>query len=644
MRNRKLLGVLALAAVVGCSASEKSVTGPGPTGALAVQVGGLPGATGARVTVTGPTGADMAVTGSTVLTGLAAGDYTVAALYVDAQSQTWTPQVSAGTVSVLPGDTASVLVTYSGGPATTLDLTIAGIQLIQSTQRADGSVPMVGGRDAMLRVFAGANQANSARPSVRIRLFQGAVQVDSFSVPAPGGSVPLTADTASLAASWNVLIPGARMLPGLSLQAEIDPEDAYPETDEGDNTWPGGSAREAVTVQNVPAFDLTFVPVKQSVNSLTGSVNGSNKAALADVTERMHPLGVVNVTVHSTYTTSAPALQSNDGNGGWGQILSEIYALRAADHASADYVGIVPATYGSGIAGLGYVGAPAAIAWDKASSAPGVIAHELGHNFGRQHAPCGNPSGPDPQYPYADASIGTWGLDLPALSLKAPGTYKDLMSYCNPDWISDYNYVAVLSFRGIAPAVASRADQPATADGEGLLVWGRIVHGNVILEPAFVVRAPATLPAEGGPHRVEGFDAAGGRVFSIGFAGEEVADLPHGDERHFAFVLPLGATDRARLTTLRLTGEGLTAIQRSSPVRSAVPAPGSAPIRVARQGGELEVRWDQAYPMALVRDARTGAILSFARGGLGRVAATGPVRVELLQGITPEPGVTLVVP
>jgi hypothetical protein len=644
-RNVHLI-LLSLGAVLAAcgGGSAKTVTGPGPTGALSVQVGGLPGATAARVTVTGPGAAPISVTGSTLLSGLPVGDYAVAALYVNAQSQTWTPQLSAGTVAVIAGDTASVLVTYAGGPATTLNLRIAGVQLIQSTQRADGSVPMVAGRDAMLRVFATANEANTARPAVRIRLFQGATQVDSFSLPAPGASAPLAVDTSSLANSWNVVIPGARILAGLSLQAEVDPGDGYAENNEADNGWPGGTARQAITVQNVPSFGLRFVPVRQSVNNLTGNVSSSNQAALADLTARMHPLGAVSVDVRGSFTTSAAALQSDDANGAWGQILNEIYALRTADHSSADYVGIVPVTYGSGIAGLGYVGAPAAISWDKTSSAPGVIAHELGHNFGRQHAPCGNPGGPDPQYPYADGSIGTWGLDLPAQSLKAPGTYKDLMSYCNPDWISDYNYVAVLNFRGPAPAMATRAAPAPTTASDGLLVWGRIIHGNVILEPAFTVSAPATLPAATGPHRIEGLDAQGGRIFSLGFAGELVADLPRGDERHFAFVLPLGAADRGRLASVKLTGDGLTAVRQAGALRDAA-APGSAaPVRVARQGEELEVRWDTAYPMALVRDARTGEILAFARGGQGRVAAAGAVRVDLLNGVTATPGVTLVVP
>jgi len=632
------MSVLALAALLAaCGGSQKSVVGTGPGGSLAVAVVGLPAGTAGRITVTGPGGYSRQVTTTTQLSGLVGGSYQLTAGYISAQNQTWTASLSADSVLIVGSDTVSVTATYTGGPVTTLNLRVAGVQLIQSTQRADGSVPMVAGRDALLRVFATANSANTARPLVRVRLFQGATQVDSVDVSAPSASVPQVADTATLASSWNVLVPGARVTSGLSYQVMVDPGDAVAETSETDNRWPGGASLQAVAVQTVPQFDLRFVPIRQSVNNLTGQVSGANKDALAAVTRSMFPLSATNVDVHATYTTNAPAYESNDGNGAWSQTLSEISALKSADGSASDYVGILQVTYGGGIAGLGYVGYAASIAWDKAASAPGVIAHELGHNFGRNHAPCGNPSGPDPQYPYVNADIGTWGLDLPALSLKAPGTYKDLMSYCNPDWISDYNYLAVLAARGTGPSI-----QPAAPGaGRGLLVWGRIINGNVILEPAVVVDAPARLPAAAGPHRVEGFDAAGGRVFSLSFTGDLVPDLPSGDERHFAYVVPLAQSEQARLASVRLTGNGLTAVRLPAAGLRAGNAP-VMPVSGVRVGQEMDVRWDPVYPMAVVRDARTGQIVSFARGGAARVpAGAAGVTVDLSDGIATMPRVTI---
>ena len=47
----------------------------------------------------------------------------------------------------------------------------------------------------------------------------------------------------------------------------------------------------------------------------------------------------------------------------------------------------------------------------KAEFSRVTYVHELGHGQGLRHAPCGNPAGPDPDYPYAGAKIGVWGYD-----------------------------------------------------------------------------------------------------------------------------------------------------------------------------------------------------------------------------------------
>ena len=52
----------------------------------------------------------------------------------------------------------------------------------------------------------------------------------------------------------------------------------------------------------------------------------------------------------------------------------------------------------------------------------------------------------DPDYPYPDGSIGVWGYDLVNEELVSPDT-PDLMSYCHPQWISDYNFSKALSNR-----------------------------------------------------------------------------------------------------------------------------------------------------------------------------------------------------
>jgi hypothetical protein len=626
----------ATSAVLAACGGGKDPSGPGPQGTLDIQVSGLPAGAAARVTLVGPDGLSRAVTLSGLLGDLAPGAYIATARYVIAQNQTWNPLVSTDTFDVTAGDTVVVPVAYTAAPLPTVNYGIAGYMLMQSVQRADNSIPMVAQRAAFIRVFATASAANTTRAALRIRLYSAGIQVDSIDVLSQAASVPQTVDTASLGFSLNAFIPATRVVSGLSFSAELDPDDAIPETDKTDNRYPA-SGTTPVLVQSARHLDLRFVPVHQSVNGLTGAVNAANKGTYSGLTERMMPLGTTAVDVRAPFSTAAPALDANDNNGGWSQILSETNSLRVAEGAVRNYLGIVAVTYGGGIAGLGYIGLPAAVSWDKSSSAAEVIAHELGHNFGRNHAPCGNPGGVDAQFPHAGGGIGVWGIDLGLMQLRSPATYKDLMGYCNPDWISDYTYLGVLGWRGAGPAVeAARA--PA---GPGLLVWGRVVQGNVVLEPAFEVDAPAVLPSRAGPHRVEGYDGSGARLFGISFEGDAVGDLPRGEERHFAFVVPLSRSELTRLASLRLVGQGLTA-QRlgSAALRSGPPSTRTVSVRAA--GAATRVRWNPAYPLAVIRDSANGEILGYARGGVGSVESGGrAVRVELSDGVASAPGAVL---
>ena len=498
------------------------------------------------------------------------------------------------------------------------NLQVAAVHLTQVVQTLGGSVPLVQGKSGLLRVWVTTGLANAFQPDVRVRLYNGATLIQESIIPAPSSSVPLALDEGSMTASWNLPVTAGQIGPGLGVQIEIDPGNAVSETNESDNTFPA-SGTHAFNVQSPGAFDVVFVPVRQSVNGLEGAAGAGG--AFTGVAQSMFPVSSIDGQARAVYVTDAPELQSGNGNGAWGTILSEVAALRAADGSSLAYYGVVKVSYGGGVAGMGYIGAPISIGWDKGGAA-GVAAHEWGHNFGRRHAPCGGAGNPDGSYPYAGGSIGVYGYN--GSSLLSPSTYKDLMGYCSPDWISDYTYEAILSYFG---APSPPAYVPPTPE-DGLLIWGRIDESGAVLEPAFHVQAPALLPERPGRYRVRGLDAAGAEIFSLSFDG---AELPAeaGDGRHFAFVLPLSRLGGRELGALRLDGAG------ASVVRSAPPAAGpgepSAELDVRPlTDGDVEVTWNAArYPMALVRDPTTGLVISFARGGDVQVPLMGD-RVEVV--------------
>jgi hypothetical protein len=285
---------------------------------------------------------------------------------------------------------------------------------------------------------------------------------------------------------------------------------------------------------------------------------------------------------------------------------------------------VAKVSYGNGVAGVAYVSNPAtfpaqvaraALGWDYIPSGSIVAAHELGHNWARNHAPCGGPSGIDLNYPRADGSTGGFGYALSSGTLEPP-TSSDIMGYCDSKWISEYTYSAVMNYLGSgSPLVhggsASLAVQPC------LVVWGHIRNGELVLEPAFQVNTRPNLPRQAGPYSLEGRASDGSPVFSLSFAPSEIADAP-GNQQNFVFAVPLSSARASRLASLHLSGGGRPAVlAAATTVTGAQPTIPLEKVEVRRAGaGKVGLRWDaRAHPMIMVRDTETGEVLSLARGG-----------------------------
>jgi hypothetical protein len=382
-------------------------------------------------------------------------------------------------------------------------------------------------------------------------------------------------------------------------------------------------------VEFTTPLSLMFIPVFQTATGLTGDVTSQNLDDFTSFMRKVLPIKDYLVTLHEPFTTSAPAVESNS-NAAWFQILGEINALRVAEGRPEYYMGIVGTPYTSGIAGLAFAPGRASVVWDKLPSATSIAAHELSHNLGRLHAPCGGAASPDPAYPYPLGTIGVYGYDIAIGQLKPPGT-SDLMGYCGFGWISDYNYLGILNYRlttpgsFVAPAAsASRLSRSQLRPGgerfiqssevtPSLVAWGRIENGKPILEPAFSATTRPVLPAGDGPLRIEALAADGRVVFSHAFEGEEPADVPDGEFRQFAFAFPMDAATAQSIATLRLTSQ--TGARSEQSVSAAiVPAPGSVEATVTgRDEVTFRVR-DAGVRLAIVRERTTQRIIAFVRG------------------------------
>ena len=417
----------------------------------------------------------------------------------------------------------------------------------QAVQSVDFPVPLVAGNDGLLRVFVRADQNTSeSLPDVRARFFLDGVETHVVDIPAQSATIPTELEEGELARSANAMIPGAVLQPGLEMVLEIDPDGTLDPALGVTERIPA-TGRAEVDVRAVPSFDLTVIPFlaasdpDSSVLEHTRDLDAQSDL-FRDVRSLL-PIRGFAVTVHEPVVTASVDPHS---------VLRETEAIRVMEGRGGYHLGLARKTVSvNGVADLGGYSS-------SSVPVPDVIAHELGHNLSLYHAPCGGAQGPDPSFPQRDGSIGAWGFDF-RNDVLVPPSAPDLMTYCDPPWISGYNFTGMLNHRLKQARSAAASTGPRT---RSLLLWGGVDgEGNVFLDPAIVVDAPVVLPSSGGAYRLAGLGADGRELFSFNFEMPTIAD---GDgQSSFAYTLPAQSEWSGALESITLSGpEGSTTLDR----------------------------------------------------------------------------------
>jgi len=474
----------------------------------------------------------------------------------------------------------------------TVALSVPAAHLTQASQDLGGRVALIAGREALLRVFATADDRYVTGHEGRATFFVRGREVHSASLQPPAAGIPIDVEEGRLAHSFNVRIPRHVLRPGLEMVVELDPDRVLPLKEGSRSRFPA-SGRLALDVAELPPLSLTIVPVlyrteanrvtNPVVEDVTRAMVGPDTYGTIGQLRAILPIADLNLRLREPYYTFADTIASVGGQ----HLFDEIAMLRHLEAGGEEYYhGVFFYPHGSGWPASGLGDQPGYVAissmWEKPVDLNGVFAHEFGHNLSLWHAQCGVPPNHPAYTSHPDGSIGVWGHRFTDGNgtgfgrLLDPELHGDLMGEdtcpdwrdwgANGTWISDRNFTRAFDHRlDLASARARFAQRAATQ--ETLLLWGGVHEGDLRLEPAFAHDARLKLPEAPGPYRIEGRDAEGRRLFSFSFTPDA---LDHGGGS-FLFAIPFEPEWNEDLDRITLTGpEDSTILDRDTGGRAAL--------------------------------------------------------------------------
>ncbi len=500
---------------------------------------------------------------------------------------------------------------------------LAGIEFGQvlSQTTTDVRQRLVPGKETWVRAYVVSEQAGQASPSVVLTGYSGPTILGTLAMtgpstlPASAGGVVTDALRYDETQSFNVELPPSWVASALSVRIEVDREQRLGPTSTQDATPVVGTPTK-IDIVLVPLVSGTFVPTVPT------------PAAVLDELTRRFPIPRSRITVstRASYTLTS-VTDGLDTQTEWSSAVNELRQLRDAENPSNPYryyFGFVKRSGGS-IAGIGYIGYPTAVGWDAAGGWQRTMSHELGHNLGRPHAPCGSVAGPDPNYPYAGGALSDTPLvdSIPvALDVISPVGQTDIMGYCSGVWFSDYNYKLMQSFLEGQPQADVTAAQAASVATDMLQIAGAIGVDGVVLMPVHALRGRPTTTA--GEYTLRLF-TQDGRIVEHRFDAA-VVDHVEPLEAHFAVTVPNpGPLERVEISRagVRIPAASATTIAAATQrARSATAEPMT--VDWSESGGLLNVRWTGPARFASVTHVADGrrTVLALHREGGSLVADT----------------------
>ena len=320
----------------------------------------------------------------------------------------------------------------------------------------------------------------------------------------------------------------------LTLTARLDPNGAKFDPDTSDNI-----ASVTVNFKTTPALRLRLLNVQYTANSNTYLAATSHLNALESWLRRAYPINSLQVT-RQTFVYPTSGLPNVDTLHSWLALTKLLRIIFSGEDGRTVYYGVVddgggfmrgkaagiPGTIAAGPSGSGNWG------WDfDGSYNDWYGGHEIGHTRGRYHAEyCG--AGGGVPYPYTSGRISPalsgntaiYGFDITTRAIYGPN-WKDVMTYCDNQWVSDYTYEGIRSY---LVGVGLQADSIQTVTASDFLVMvgmADLDDNTASLESVYQITQDATVPLPvPGDWTIALVGAGDTDLATYNFAPEELTD------------------------------------------------------------------------------------------------------------------------